>query len=135
MPAAATLASWPQFAAWVGCGAGVGAVLAGTFTFGPLGLLAAACFAAVAVRLGGTNSSLIGAAAGAGVWPLVIGFLNIDGPGTSCHTTGGGQTCTEEWSPWPFWAVGIALLILAPVVFEVSRRRRAATFHVTHDRP
>jgi hypothetical protein len=28
-----------------------------------------------------------------------------------------GTSCTEEWSPWPFLAVGVLLLVLGLVLF------------------
>jgi hypothetical protein len=54
----------------------------------------------------------VGAAlAGVGAAVLHLAGHNRDGPGTVCHTTGTGIDCVDEWSPWPFAVVGVALVL------------------------
>jgi hypothetical protein len=115
--------SWPQFAAWAGCGASATLILVGAFTFGPLAIVPAAVFAGIALLLGGTNLSAVGAASGVGVWGLVVAWLNRGGPGESCVTSTAGITCTQRWAPWPFWVAGILLVVTPMIVFGYLRRR------------
>lgn len=117
--------AWWQFVAWTACGAGLGLVFAGAFTFGIAGFAVAAVFAALAVGMGGLNHSALGMITGVGAWALVIGVLNSDGPGTVCRGSSSDQTCTEQWSPWPFWLAGAIMILLPPIVFAMARRPRA----------
>jgi hypothetical protein len=65
--------------------------------------------------------------AGAGLVPLYIAWLNRDGPGEDiCTAHAADGTCnagTEEWNPWPWLAVGLALVVAGVVLFVVLRRR------------
>lgn len=115
--------SWVQFTTWALCGAGVALPLAAAFAVGPLAMVPAVLFAGIAVLLGGANVSAVGAAAGIGAWGIVIGWLNRDGPGEVCTTTPSSDTCTDEWSPWPWFAVGVLLAGSAAVLFRTFRRR------------
>jgi hypothetical protein len=115
--------SWPQFAAWALCGASAALILLAAFAWGPLGVLPAAAFAALALLLGGANISAVGAAAGVGVWGFVLGWLNRDGPGDVCTASHGGSTCTTQWAPWPFWLAGAVLVVVPVVLFGWLRCR------------
>ena len=116
--------SMPQFLVWGFAGALLPAGIAAAFT--PLILLApigAVLILLLCLRCG-VNASVSGLAVGAAVIPFVIGYLNRAGPGSVCRTlSGGGQECTEEWSPWPFWAVGAALVVGAVVLYRHLARR------------
>ena len=116
--------SWPQFAAWVACGASTAFVLAGAFTVGVFAVPAAAVFAVLALRFGGANASAFGAMAGAGVWVFVLGWLNRGGPGEVCTTTSTGGSCEQQWAPEPFWVVGAVLVLAAVLAFVHARRAR-----------
>lgn len=105
----------------------VGALL----SFGIIGLLTIGIvFIGVAVALDWAglkshalnNRSTRGMIAGFAFAPLFLAWTNRSGPGTVCETIdhGRGISCGDQWSPWPFLAVGIALLI----GFVVSLRRR-----------
>lgn len=59
---------------------------------------------------------LVGAAAPVG-W---IAWLNRFGPGTYCRTTADGVGCTQMWSPWPWFAVAV-ILVVAGVAVAVRR--------------
>ena len=96
------------------------------FTVGPLALVPTVLFGLLAARLGGGNLSSVGAAAGIGAWCLVLAWLNRQGPGNVCTTNQHGTLCQDEWTPWPFWAAGI-LLILVPVIVVARQRVRAGT--------
>ena len=113
--------TWWQFTTWALCGASAGFILAAAFAFGPLAALPTAAFAGLAVLIGGANISAIGSMAGFGAWGFVLAWLNRGGPGMVCHAS----QCDEEWSPWPFAAVGVVLVGAALTTFPlVSRRGR-----------
>jgi hypothetical protein len=116
--------TWWQFAAWALCGASSALILAGAFTVGPLGIVPAAAFAVLAVRIGGANVSAVGALVGIGAWCFVLAWLNRHGPGDVCSTRSDGTFCQGEWDPWPFWSAG-ALFVLVPAVVFLSGRGRS----------
>jgi hypothetical protein len=63
---------------------------------------------------------------GVGFIPLLIAFLNREGPGNICHTfRDGGQACTEELSPWPFLAVAFAVVVSGTLLCRRARRGSA----------
>jgi hypothetical protein len=105
------------------CGASAALILLAAFAWGPLGVLPAAAFAALALLLGGANISAVGAAAGVGVWGFGLGWLNRDGPGDVCTASHGGSTCTTQWAPWPFWLAGAVLVVVPVVLFGWLRCR------------
>jgi uncharacterized membrane protein len=116
--------SWPQFLAWALVPNLLLAGLAAAFT--PLIIVvvpaAAVLVTALIVRCG-VNQSAIGAIFGAGILPLVVGYLNRGGPGDVCTASNGGSQCTSEWSPWPFVVVGLVLVITGVTWFDAARRR------------
>jgi hypothetical protein len=63
-----------------------------------------------------------------------VAYLNRAGPGTICRAIASGQECSQEWSPWPWLAVGLALF-LGGLVWYVGRRRRAAAAVLVPPRP
>ena len=56
---------------------------------------------------------------------LYVAYLNRAGPGTICTTVAGGQECHDEWSPWPWLAVGVILFVVGVAAF-IDRQRRAS---------
>jgi hypothetical protein len=90
-----------------------------------IALPAAGLMVLVINRRWGITGSVVGAAAGLGAGPLVVAYLNRQGPGTVCHAVGGsGTSCTDEFSPWPWLAAGV-LLVAAAVGVHVALRRTA----------
>jgi hypothetical protein len=124
---AARAPAWRQFAAWALCGASAAFTLVGAFAVGPLAILPTILFAVLATRLGGDNISAVGAAAGVGGWGFVLGWLNRDGPGEVCISTGTGGSCSQEWAPWPFWITGALLVVGSAAVFVYGRSRSRRT--------
>jgi hypothetical protein len=58
--------------------------------------------------------------------PLYIAWLNRGGPGLVCTTTADSVACTDQWSPWPFVALGVLFAGAGVVLLGVTRRRGAA---------
>jgi hypothetical protein len=55
--------------------------------------------------------------------PLLVAYLNRGGPGNVCTTTATSQSCTTEWSPWPWLAAGLLLVAAGAVTFAWLRAR------------
>ena len=116
---------WAWFTAWLLVGAGYAVSLVGIASIGlfvlPLPVLATVLL----VRRQHATIGLPGLISGFGVPLLYVAYLNRAGPGTICTPVTGGQECNDEWSPWPWLAVGVILLALGVAVF-VRRQRRAS---------
>jgi hypothetical protein len=116
---------WVWFTAWLFVGAGyalsvVGVASTGLFVL-PLPLLGTVLLA----RRQRASSGLPGLISGLAVPLFYVAYLNRAGPGTICTTVTGGQECNDEWSPWPWLAVGVILLVLGVATF-IGRQRRAS---------
>ncbi len=116
---------WVWFTAWLLVGAGFALSLIGIASIGlfvlPLPVLATALL----VRRQYATSGLPGLISGLAVPLLYVAYLNRAGPGTICTTVTGGHECNDEWSPWPWLAVGVILFVLGVAVF-IDRQRRAS---------
>ena len=123
---------WPFFA-WAAAGAGI--CLGPLTAFTPIGLLVlpvviAALGDTAADRPGSrTGRRAPGLSPGSDLVPLVVAYLNRGGPGDVCTASAASQSCTTEWSPWPWLGAGLALVTLGAVAFallraRLSRRRR-----------
>jgi hypothetical protein len=116
---------WAWFTAWLLVGAGYAVSLVGIASIGlfvlPLPVLATVLL----VRRQTATRGLPGLISGLGVPLLYVAYVNRAGPGTICTAVTGGQECNDEWSPWPWLAVGVILLVLGVAAF-VGRQRRAS---------
>ena len=54
--------------------------------------------------------------------PLFIAWLNRDGPGPVCTTTAESISCSDQWSPWPFVALGVLFAGAGVALLVVTRR-------------
>ncbi len=122
----ATRTGVPWFIAWAAVGAG--------FAFGVLAILSIGVFVlaitAVATVLLArrlqARAGVAGLVSGFGLPLLYVAFLNRAGPGTVCTMTATSQSCTDEWSPWPWLIIGAALIVVGCVWFAVRDRPQAA---------
>lgn len=110
------------FATWTLIGALAGFGMLSLLTIGAAVLALAAVAAALALYLRVYGPGLAGAVAGAAVPLAYVGWLNRAGPGEVCSTTAGVQTCTDEWSPWPWFAAAALCLLASVVLFRLLAR-------------
>jgi hypothetical protein len=103
---------------WFTVGIIYGFGFAALLSVGVLLLLVAAAGTVLLVRSRATRDSWPAVICGPAIALLYIAYLNRDGPGTVCTTSGSGQSCVAEYTPWPFLAgalflavVGVALLV------------------------
>ena len=118
--------SWeaaPQFLLWALVGAGVCLGLLGAMTIGVFVLPAALLAGGLLIWRTGMTSSVAGALSGAGVIPLYVSWLNRNGPGFVCTSSGdSGESCVDEWSPWPWLVAGLACVAGGVLLFRWLRR-------------
>jgi hypothetical protein len=116
---------WVWFPAWLLVGAGYALSFIAIASIGlfvlPFPVLATLLLA----RRWQATSGLPGLISGLAVPVLYVAYLNRAGPGTICTNVTGGQECHDEWSPWPWLAVGVILLVLGVVTF-IDLQRRAS---------
>lgn len=118
---------WAGFVAWLMLGAAYAIGLLAMLTVG-LFIVAIALVPTVLLwRKRRADREMLGLLSGLGLPLLYVAYLNRDGPGTVC-TTGrdASRSCTDEWSPWPFLAVGILLLLVGAGAFVAARRSAGA---------
>jgi hypothetical protein len=116
--------SGPWFLAWPAIGAVAGLGVLTIPTIGPYLLLVSAAAALAVTARGRSTAGLPGLLSGVGLPLLYVAYLNRRGPGTVCTTTATGQSCVDEWSPWPWLATGAVLLLAGAVWCAVTDRRR-----------
>jgi hypothetical protein len=115
---------WPFFA-WAAVGTGAFFTVITGFTVGLLVLpLVVVALAALLIWPGSRTSAALGLISGLGLMPLLVAYLNRGGPGNVCTTTTAtSQSCTTEWSPWPWLAAGLVLVAVGAVAFGWLRAR------------
>lgn len=113
------------YAWWVVVGAVLGFGAAAMLTIGILVLPVGVALAAIGVRQPALRTRAVaGVIAGFGLVALYLAWLNRGGPGTVCHTTATSSECGDQWSPWPFVAVGVLLVVTSVAVLRLLRDRR-----------
>ncbi len=114
------------FLAWFATGALLELSFLGALTIGIFVLPIAIGLTVLLAKRRGSTDGIAGLISGLALPLLYVAYLNRDGPGDICTTSsGGGQTCTQELSPWPWLLLGVALVVLGAVVFIRSARKRA----------
>lgn len=110
---------------WVVVGAVLGFGVAGLLTIGIFVLPVGLVLAAVGARQPALRTRAVGGVlAGVGLVGLYLAWLNRGGPGTVCHTTATSSECADRWSPWPFVAVAVLLMVTSVAVLRLLRDRR-----------
>ena len=113
---------WKSYVIWNLIGTGYGIGFAGVASIGifvaPLAILST-IFVATRPRF---RRGVSGLCSGLGLPLLYIGYLNRDGPGNVCSALSGGQSCIQEYTPWPF--VGAALVLAASGLIVFMRGLR-----------
>lgn len=109
---------------WALVGALAAFGLVALLTVGIFVLAAAAVLILLAVALKIDTRALPALAIGAAVIPFYIAILNRSGPGTICTRTATETSCGEQMSPWPWVAVGVALLAGGVILLLRTSRRR-----------
>jgi len=120
-PAWAVLVYWGVVGALVAFGV-AGLATIGLFLLALAAVLVVGTLAVAALR----PPSVPGVLLGLSTAPLYIGWLNRGGPGTVCTSTADVTACTDQWSPWPFVAVGVLVAAAGLALLVTARRRGAA---------
>ena len=125
-PPRSTAFVWAWFACWLLVGAGYAFALLSLLTIGLLVLVVAVAGTVLLLIRPSARRGVPGLIAGAGLPALYVAFLNRSGPGEVCTSTGTGQACTDQWSPWGWLVGGLVLLLLgfATFIWVTARRRR-----------
>lgn len=110
------------FAGWVVAGAGFCLGALTILTIGPFVFLATFVLCGGLLWRQGFGYGMAGAISGVSVPLLYVAWLNRDGPGTVCTTSGTSSSCTDEWSPWPFVAIAVVLFVVGLVAFVRLQR-------------
>ncbi|WP_020141199.1 hypothetical protein [Streptomyces sp. 351MFTsu5.1] len=113
---------WGWFLGWLLVGACAGLGLAAILTVG-LAFLVLAGVAGVLLARRGPRRAVVGVVSGLALPAFYLAYLNRGGPGEVCHAISGGQACTDEYTPVPFLAVGVLLLVAGLVVHAMAGRR------------
>jgi hypothetical protein len=120
---------WP-FVAWTAVGAGACFALLSVLSIGVYVAIPVLAATVVLSRWRrGNGVAMFGAVSGVALVLLYVAYLNRGGPGQVCTTTASSQTCTTEWSPWPWLGAGIALFAFGIAAFALLRSRRSAARH------
>jgi len=114
---------WLSTLAWASVGALGAFGIAGLATVGAFLLAGAAVVAAVALSVPALRPPCLpGFLVGLSTAPLYIAWLNREGPGLVCTTTADSSSCSDQWSPWPFVAVGVLFAGAGLVLLLMTRR-------------
>jgi len=114
--------SFPAFVGWCLAGAAGCFGVLSMLTVGPFVLLATLFLCGWLLWRFNFGWAMGGLLTGAAAPLLFVAWLNRDGPGEVCTRTATGETCSDEWSPWPFVAVALVLAVAGVAVFLRGRR-------------
>ena len=112
------------FIAWMLVGAGYALGVLSALSVGAYVLLITVVATIVLATRAGNRVGLPGLVSGFSLPLFFVAYLNRSGPGTICTTTATSQTCSDEWSPWPWLVIGILLFVSGCVWFAMANRRR-----------
>ncbi len=110
---------------WLAGGALLGLGMVGLLTIGVFLLPLAIALIAVGLLWSPLrNQSAVALVGGLAATPLYLAWLNREGPGRVCETIKDVNSCSEQWSPWPFVAVALILLLLTVCAGAMVTTRR-----------
>jgi hypothetical protein len=107
-------------------GVGFAFGILGALTIGPFVLIVPTVAAIMFMRHPSARVGLPGLVSGIGFPLIYVAYLNRFGPGTVCRAVARGEECVDEWSPWPWLVVGVAVLIWGCAWFGARICRRHA---------
>ena len=114
---------WHWFAAWMLVGGLYAFSLAAMLTIGLIVLPIPVVATVLLARTARARRGALGLVAGIALPLFYISLLNRDGPGMICSAIDGGTACTQEMSPWPWFAAGLIFLAGGTTAFWLSRPR------------
>jgi len=112
------------FIAWMLVGAGCALGVLSALSIGAYVLLITVVATIVLATRPGNRVGLPGLVSGLSLPLFYIAYLDRLGPGTICTATATSQSCSDEWSPWPWLLIGIVLFVSGCVWFAIANRRR-----------
>jgi hypothetical protein len=117
--------AWVRLLGWTLVGAALAIGILGALSIGIFLLPVAIAVGVLLLVRPEPGRGATGLLCGIGLPLLLVAYLNRDGPGTVCTaTSGGGQSCTDEWAPWPWLAIGLLLITAGLATFALSEARR-----------
>ena len=114
---------WHWFAAWMLVGGLYAFSLVAIFSVGLFMLPIPVVATVLLARTVKARHGAFGLVAGIALPLFFISLLNRDGPGMICSAIDGGTSCTQEMSPWPWFAAGLIFLAVGTTAFWLSRPR------------
>ena len=114
---------WASTLVWGLVGVLVAFGIAGLASIGVFLLAGAAVVVALALATPALRSPAVpGFVVGLSTAPLYIAWLNRGGPGLVCTTSADSVSCADQWSPWPFVAVGVLFAVAGGGLLALTRR-------------
>ncbi len=109
--------TWWAWGLWCFAGAGLCVGVLAILTIGFAVLFVTLVVCGVLLWRVGVGPALTGIISGAAAPLLYVAWLNRDGPGSHCTVTATSSSCTDEWTPWPFVVVAVAMVVAGVVSF------------------
>jgi hypothetical protein len=111
------------FVGWCVAGAGLCLGILSILTIGPFVLLVTLMLCGFLLYRVDFGWGMAGLLAGSAVPLMYLAWLNRGGPGTVCTGDSRAMSCGDEWSPWPFLVVAVALVVAGVAMFVLRRDR------------
>ena len=116
-----TRQAWGWFAVWMLLGAGWCLAILAVLSIGVFIAPVVLVFTVLVTRQPAARASLGGVVSGLGLPMLYVAYLNRHGPGMHCTSTPTSESCTNEYTPWPFLLTGAVLFVLGVMVLRRQR--------------
>jgi hypothetical protein len=119
--------TWWAFGLWCVAGTGLALGVISILTIGFAVLFVTLVLCGFLLWKVGFGPALTGIITGAAAPVLYVAWLNRDGPGSHCIVTATSSSCTDEWTPWPFLVVAVAMVVAGVVSFVWLRGAQSRT--------